>query len=142
VTLLELVAVVLIIGLVGVMAASRYGGSAISDVGAQGFARQVALDCLQARRRAISNGNNHLLRFTIVSGKATQYALYRRNGGSVVLLDDARTVPPGVDVTTTATDVEFTFTGEALASYTITAQAPDRTRTVTVYQVTGQAAVY
>jgi type II secretory pathway pseudopilin PulG len=141
VTLLELVAVVLIIGLVGVMAASRYGGSAISDVGAQGFARQVALDCLQARRRAISNGNNHLLRFTIVSSKATQYALYRRNGGSVVLLDDVRAVPSGVDVTTTATDVEFTFTGEALASYTITVQAPDRTRTVTVYQVTGQAVV-
>jgi hypothetical protein len=141
-SLMELAAVVLIIGLVGAAAATRYGGSAIADVGVQGFARQLALDCYQARRRAISNGNNHLLRFTIVGGNATQYAFYQRNGGSVILLDDIRAVPSGVTVTTGgAIDLEFNFTGEALASYTITCQAPDRTRTVTVYQVTGQAVV-
>jgi type II secretory pathway pseudopilin PulG len=142
VTLLEIAVVVFIIGLVGVVAATRYGGSAVADVSAQGFARQIALDCLQARRRAISNGNNHLLRFTLSGPNATQYAFYQRQGGSVVLLDDVRTVPSGVTVTTGgAVDVEFAFTGEALASYTITVQAPDRTRTVTVYQVTGQAVV-
>src|SRR5262245_4043678 len=63
-TLLELAAVVLIIGLLGVMAATRYGGNAVADVGAQGFARRLALDCSQARRRAISTGDNHLLRFS------------------------------------------------------------------------------
>jgi hypothetical protein len=142
VTLLELAAVVLIIGLVGAMAASRYGGSAIADVGAKGFARRVALDCLHARRRAISVGDNHLLRFTLSGGQATQYGIYRRQGGSVTLIDDVRTVPTNVTVTTGgATDVEFNFTGEALASYTISVQAPDVTRTVSVYQVTGQAVV-
>lgn len=141
-SLMELTAVVMIIGLVGAVVATRYGGSAISDVGAQGFARQLALDCLQARRRAISTGSNHLLRFTIVGGKATHYALYQRNGGSVILLDTVRTVPSGVDVTTGgATDIELTFTGEALASHSITCQSPNRTRTVVVYQVTGQAVV-
>jgi hypothetical protein len=39
------------------------------------------------------------------------------------------------------TDMEFTFVGEALASYTITVQAPDRTWTITVPQVTGKAFV-
>ncbi|MEX2317813.1 MAG: type II secretion system protein [Pirellulales bacterium] len=141
-TLLELAVVVFIIGLVGAVAATRYGGSAVADVSAQGFARRVALDCLQARRRAISNGDNHLLRFTLNAGLATQYALYQRQGGSVVLVDDVHAVPTGVTVTTGGvTDVEFTFTGEALASYAITVQAPDRTRTVTVYQVTGQPVV-
>jgi type II secretory pathway pseudopilin PulG len=141
-TLLELVAVVLLIGLVGAAAVTRYGGSAVSDVSAQGFARRLALDCLQARRRAISKGGNHLLRFTIVSGQATQYGFYERQGGSVVLLDDVRTVPGGVTVTTGgAVDLEYTFTGEALASYAISIQSPNRTRTVNVYQVTGQAVV-
>jgi type II secretory pathway pseudopilin PulG len=141
-TLLELTAVVLIVGLVGTMAASRYGGTAIADVGAQGFARRLALDCLQTRRRAISNGVNHLLRFTLVSGEATQYALYQRQGGSVVLVDDVRTVPSGVTVTTGGTvDLEYTFTGETLATYTISVQSANRNRTVTVYQVTGQAVV-
>jgi len=142
ITLMELVAVVTIIGLVGAMAASRYGTSAIADVGAQGFARRLSLDCLQARRRAISTGDNHLLRFTLSGGNATQYALYRRQGGSVTLVDDVHTVPKNVTVATAGTtDMEFTFQGDALASYTITVTAPDRTRTVTVPQLTGKAFV-
>jgi prepilin-type N-terminal cleavage/methylation domain-containing protein len=141
-TLLELSVVAVIVGLLGVMAATRYGSATMADVGAGGFARRVALDCSQARRRAIATGDNHLVRFTIVAGKATQYAVYRRQGASTNVVDDIHVVPANVDVTTGgATDVEFTFTGEALASYTITVQAPDRTWTVTLPQVTGKAFV-
>ena len=96
------------------IAATRYGGNAISDVGAQGFARRLALDCSQARRRAISTGDNHLLRFSFSGTPATQYALYRRQGASTTLVDDVHPVPSGVTVTTAGTiDVEFTYTGEA-----------------------------
>ena len=80
----------------------------------QGFARRVALDCSQARRRAISTGNNHLLRFTLVSGNATQYGVYRNVGGVATLVDDVHSVPTNVTVKTGGvTDVEFQFTGEA-----------------------------
>jgi hypothetical protein len=114
----------------------------MADVGAQGFARRLALDCSQARRRAIATGDNHLLRFTTSGGQASQYALYRRQGVNTTLVDDVHAVPADVTVTTAgATDLEFTFTGEALASYTVTIQAPDRTWTVTVPQVTGKAFV-
>jgi type II secretory pathway pseudopilin PulG len=140
-TLLELVAVVMIIGLVAAVAATRYGSNTMAHVGAQGFARRLALDCSQARRRAIATGDNHLVRMTVVSGKATQYGLYRRSGASTTLVDDVCPVPANVDVTTSVTDLEFTFTGQALASYTVTVQAPDRTWTVTVPQVTGKAFV-
>jgi hypothetical protein len=141
-SLLELVAVVLIIGLLAISAATRYGSTTISDVGAQGFARRVALDCAQARRRAIATGDNHLLRFSFSGPNATQYALYRRQGASTTLVDEAHVVPSGVTVTTGgATDLEFTFVGEALSSYSITIVAPDRTWTVTVPQVTGKAFV-
>ncbi len=81
------------------------------------------------------------MRFTIASGHATQYALYERQGGSVVQVDEVHAVPAGVTVTPGATDVEFVFTGESLASYSITVQVPDRTKTVTIYQVTGRAVV-
>jgi hypothetical protein len=122
------------------MAATRYGDSAIADVDAQGFAQRVALDCSQARRRAIATGDNHLLRFTLVGGEASQYALFRRQGANTNQVDAVHAVPTDVTVTTSgATDVEFTFTGEALASYTVTIQAPDATWTVTVPQVTGKA---
>ena len=141
-SLLELVVVVLIIGLLGTMAVTRYGVGAVADVGAQGFARRLALDCLHARRAAISTGDNHLVRFTIAGGKATQYTVYRRQGGSVTQIEDTRTVPTSVDVTTAGTvDMEFTFTGEALAGYTISVASPDRTLSVNVPQITGKAFV-
>jgi prepilin-type N-terminal cleavage/methylation domain-containing protein len=141
-SLLELTAVVMIIGLIAAMAATRYSANTLADVGAQGFARRLALDCTQARRRAIATGDNHLIQMTIAGGKATQYGVYRRSGVTTTLVDDVCTVPAGVDVTTGgAVDLEFTFTGEALASYTVTVQAPDRTWTVTVPQVTGKAFV-
>jgi Tfp pilus assembly protein FimT len=141
-TLLELAAVVFIVGLLGVMAATRYGSSTIADVDARGFAQRLALDCAQARRGAIATGDNYLLRFTLSAGQATQYALYRREGVSTNQVDSVHAVPADVTVTTGGvTDVEFTFTGEALAAYTITVQAPDRTWTVTVPQVTGKAFV-
>ena len=140
-TLLELAAVVFIIGLLGLMAATRYGATTIADVDAQGFAQRLALDCSQARRSAIATGDNYLLRFTVFGGQASQYALYRRQGAGTNQVDAVNAVPAEVTVTTSATDVEFTFTGEALASYSITVQAPDRTWTVTVPQVTGKAFV-
>ncbi len=140
-TLLELTVVTVIIGLLGVMAATRYGSAAIADADGQGFARRVALNCSHARRLAIATAQNHLLRFTIVGGEATSYAIYRRNGVNTTLVDQVHTVPADVTVTTSATDIEFTYVGEALASYTITVQAPDRSWTVTVPQVTGKAFV-
>jgi type II secretory pathway pseudopilin PulG len=141
-TLFELIAVIFIIGIVSVMAVTRYSASTIADIGAQGFARRVALDCSQARRRAIATGDNHMLRFTLAGGNATQYAVYRRVAGVATQVDDLHTVPANVTVTTGgSTDLEFQFTGEALASYTVTVTAPDRLRTVTVPQVTGKAFV-
>jgi hypothetical protein len=60
----------------------------------------------------------------------------------LIQVDTVHVVPADVDVTTAgAVDVEFTFTGDALASYAITVAAPDRTRTVTVSQATGKALV-
>lgn len=139
-SLMELVAIVFIIGLLGAMAVTRFGSSAIADVEAQGFARRLSLDCLHARGAAISTGDNHLVRFTLSGGNATQYAVYRRQGATLTQVDDTHVVPTDVTVATGGTaDMEFTFTGDALASYTITVTAPDRTRTLTVPMSTGQA---
>jgi prepilin-type N-terminal cleavage/methylation domain-containing protein len=141
-TLMEIVAVVMIIGIMAAMAATRFGTNAVADVDASGFARRVALDCLQARRRAISTGNDHLLRFTLVGGKATQYVLYSKSGATLTQMDDVHTVPANVTVTTAGTnDMEFAFTGSALAAYTITIASADRTKTVTVPMATGKAFV-
>src|SRR6476620_199545 len=141
-TLYELIAVVFIIGIVSAVAVTRYSTTTLADIGATGFARRVSLDCAQARRRAISTGNNHLLRFTLVGGNATQYGVYSHVGSTYTLVDDVHSVPANVAVTTGGmTDVEFQFTGEANASYTISITSPDRSKTITIPQVTGKAFV-
>ena len=93
----------------------------MADVGAQG----LPADSHSIVRRP--GGGRSPRATTICCGsrlsgsKATQYALYRRQGGSTTLVDEVHAVPAGVTVTTGGvTDVEFTFVGEALASYTIT----------------------
>jgi len=141
-TLFELIGVIFIIGIVSLMAVTRYSTTTVADIGATGFARRLAFDCAQARRRAIATGTNHLVRFTLSGGNATQYAVYSHSGVTYTIVDDVHPVPANVTVSTGGiTDVEFQFTGEALASYTINVTAPDRTRTVTVMQVTGKAFV-
>ncbi len=141
-TLFELIGVTFIIGIVSLMAVTRYSTTTLADIGATGFARRLSLDCAQARRRAISTGTNHLVRFTLSSGKATQYGVYSHSGGTYTLVDDVHAVPANVTVTTGGvTDVEFQFTGEALASYTVNITSADRTKSVTVLQVTGKAFV-
>src|SRR3954467_13466711 len=107
-TLFELIAVVFIIGIVSLMATTRYAATTIADIGATGFARRLALDCGQARRRAIATGDNHIVRFTLSGANATQYALYRRQGGSTTLGDDVCAVPGNVTgITGGVTDCEF-----------------------------------
>jgi Tfp pilus assembly protein FimT len=141
-TLFELIAVVFIIGIVSLMAVTRYSTTTLADIGATGFARRLSLDCAQARRRAIATGENHLLRFTFVGGNATQYGLYRRSGASTTLVDDIHAVPANVTVTTGGvTDIEFQFTGEAIASYAVSVTSADRSKTITIPQVTGKAFV-
>ena len=141
-TLFELIAVVFIIGIVSLMAVMRFSTATLADIGATGFARRLSLDCAQARRRAISTGENHLLRFTFSGGNATQYGLYRRSGATTTLVDDLHAVPANVTVATGgATDVEFQFTGEALASYSVSITSANRSKTVTIPQVTGKAFV-
>src|SRR5262245_12038011 len=141
-TLFEIIAVIFIIGIVSAMAVTRYSATTIADVGAQGFARRVALDCFQARRRAIATGDNHMLRFTLSGGNATQYAVYRKVSGVPTLVDDGHAVPTNVTVTTgCVTDLEFQDTGQAISSEQVTVTSANRNRTVSGPQVTGKAFV-
>src|SRR5262245_9253395 len=80
-TLFELIAVVFIIGIVSLMAVTRYSTTTLADIGATGFARRVSLDCAQARRRAIATGNNNLLSFKLACGKARDSVVYSTVGG-------------------------------------------------------------
>jgi prepilin-type N-terminal cleavage/methylation domain-containing protein len=137
VTLLELVAVVTLIGIMASVAMFRIGTAGVGDFGAQGIARRIAMDMKIARRAAISTGDNHYLSFTVVDGAVTNYRLYRKASGGDVTADALRSIPSEVTVTVSATKAEFNFEGEALGAYTVTLAGPNRSWQLTTVPVTG-----
>jgi hypothetical protein len=138
---MELIAVTTVLGLLAAMTLPHFGHSTIANAGARGLTRTVHLESLRAQRRAISTGSNHYVKFTLSGPDATEYALYRRNGGGDVQIGSVHTVPANVTVTPSASEFEFDFMGQALGAYTCTVVAPDRNYLVTIIAATGKAIV-
>lgn len=136
-SLVELASVVAIVALVAAAGFARFGSSTLENLSGDGFARRLALDLMQARRRTVATGDNHYLQLTVVSGKVTAYTLYRRAAGGSVAADQVRTVPSGVNVTTSHTTLEFDFDGAALAAYSLSIAGPKRSWTVSTVIATG-----
>jgi prepilin-type N-terminal cleavage/methylation domain-containing protein len=137
----ELIAALAIIGLLAVAGITRFGTSTVENLGAEGFARKLALDLQQARRRTVATGDNHFLLLNVVSSKVTSYTMYRRAAGGDVVAEQMRTVPANVNVTTTHTTLEFDFGGASLAAYSIVVAGPNRTWTVSTVIATGSVQI-
>ena len=140
-SLLELTIVVAILGLLAVASITRYGHSAIGNGGAEGLARKLALALTHARRSSISTGENHFLQLTTVGGSVTSFALFRRTGTGNIQVDETRTVPQGVTMSSTSTELEFDFDGSALAGYSVSIAGPNRSWDVSVVILTGAVIV-
>ena len=138
-SLLELTIVVAILGLLSVAAVTRYGQSSISNGGAEGFARKLALSLKYARRSTISTGENHYVKLINPGSGIASYAIFNRTTG--VQVDETRTVPEGFTVSATGIDLEFDFDGSALATYNIVILADERIFNVIVDQLPGSVHV-
>jgi prepilin-type N-terminal cleavage/methylation domain-containing protein len=135
--LLEIVAVLAIVALMAAAGVTRFDSGTLENVGAEGLARKLALDLLQARRRTIATGDNHYLQLTVAGSNVTSYVMYRRASGGDVVVEETRTVPAGVIVATSTATLEFDFSGASLAAYTVTVSGPNRTWTVSTVMATG-----
>ncbi len=141
ITLLELLAVIAVMAIFVTVAASRLGPEMIQDFGARADAHRLAADVLQARRRSISTGENHYLAFTVDAGRVSGYTLYRRGSSGNVAVDEPHEFPVDVVVTTSVSEVEFTFEGAALVAYQVVLTGPGQTWRVGVVPATGTAVV-
>lgn len=137
-TLLEVLAVVAILGVLAAASAGAFRPQTVGDVDGSITAHRIAWDLQQARRRAISSGDNHALVCTISNGKVTTYTLnHRLANNSLTPVDTTKTIPTYVSVTASASTCEFAFEGDALAGYTFTVTSPHKSWTITVAQATG-----
>lgn len=140
-SLLEVIAVVTLIGIVSLAAISRYDNSSLENLSAEGYARLLQRDLLQARQRTAATGDNHYLSLTTSGSDVTTYTMWRRASGGDVAVDQPRATPTGLTVTTSHTTLEFDFDGSALDSYSVTAAGPDRWWQVTTVTATGLSQV-
>src|SRR5687767_7641882 len=109
-----------VLGIVALLAAAgvmRFGSNTMENVGAEGFARKLSLDLMQARRRTIATGDNHYLQLTLAGSNVGSYTMYRRTAGGDVAVEQTRAAPAGVVATASHTILEFDFGGAALAGY-------------------------
>jgi prepilin-type N-terminal cleavage/methylation domain-containing protein len=136
-SLIELAAVVAIIALLATAGLMKWGAGTVQNLSGEGFARRLALDLLQARRRTIATGDNHYLLLTPSTSNVTSYVMYRRASGGDVVVEQSRTIPSGVTATASHTTLEFDFDGASLAAYTVTVVSPNRTWTITTAMATG-----
>lgn len=111
-SLLELTAVVMIIGLIAGLGITRFGHDSLAQTNGEGFVRKMALGLQLARRQAISEGVNAAVTLTQVGGSVTQWTIVRAAGGGDESTDMAFTVPNDVNVTATAYRWEFDYTGQ------------------------------
>ena len=96
-SLLEVIAVLAVIGILAASAVVRLAPESISNFGAKTDARRLAVDLLQARRRAIATGDNHLLSLTYNGGSIVGYTVQKRLAdSSTVDVDTLRRFPDGV----------------------------------------------
>ena len=140
-TLLELTLVVALLGIFAAIAVTSFGHASLANAGARGYARKLALDLVQAQRRAISTGDNHYIEFQSSGGVTVGHTLYRRAGGSTIVADVVRNAPHDVTVTPSHNLCEYTFEGSALASYTCSIAGPNRSWQITVTAATGAVRV-
>ena len=135
VTLLELLAVVTLLGIFAAVAITRYGRSVFGDFGSQAGARTLSLALLQTQRTAITSGDNHFLEFNAAT--ATSYSLQQRTGTGTVLIDGPHDLSSDMQVVVSHTVMEFTFEGQALAPYVITIAGENREWQVDVIPISG-----
>jgi hypothetical protein len=132
-----MLSVLVIVALVAAAGVTRFGSSTLENVGAEGFARKLALDLMQARRRTIATGDNHYLQLALAGSNVSSYTMYRRTAGGDVAVDETRTVPAGVVATASHATLEFDFGGAALAGYSVAVAGPNRSWTVSTVMATG-----
>jgi type II secretory pathway pseudopilin PulG len=137
-TLLELVAVFVILAIVAAAGVVAFRGSVLDVVEAEITARRIGMQLDKARRMAISDGDNHLVGFTSSGGDVVGYTLqHRLDGSGTEDVGAYHLIPAGLTVTVSPGDPEFQFEGNATATTTISVVGNGRTWQITVIAVTG-----
>lgn len=136
---MELLAVVMLMGILAAVATARYGRSIFAEFGARGEARKLSLALLAAQRSSITTGDNHFVEFDGI--QASRYRIMRRVGGSPAEVQGWEPTSGDVTITVSGTVMEFNFEGQALGAYTADCVGKNRSVRLTVIPISGAVQV-
>ncbi|MFN3152378.1 Tfp pilus assembly protein FimT/FimU [Bremerella sp.] len=135
-SLLELLAVVTILGLLAAIGAARLAPGIQGNLasGTDSFRTLMALR--QARASAISTGDDHCLRMLTTGGVITGFQI-ERLGDATTIVEGPHSFSGETTILQTGSDATFNFYGEATVAPVMTFTGPNRTNRITVVAATG-----
>lgn len=137
-SLLELLAVVTLMGIFSAAVVTRFGRDIFGDVGVRGEARKISLGLLQAQRRAIRTGDPHGLQVYGSQSNISSWSVIRvLDNGSREIVEGPIAVPSDLTIATDRSEILFDFEGNGTNSFTADLSGPNRTWKIDVTQLTG-----
>jgi prepilin-type N-terminal cleavage/methylation domain-containing protein len=137
VTLLELIAVVVLLGIFAATVGMRFGRTLFAEFGSRAAARELSLALLSCQRAAIVTGDDHYLEFLSSGGVINQYRIMRDISGTPTLVDGPKPLSPDVTISTSHGTLRFNFEGSALANYQVDVTGNEQVWQVNVIPITG-----
>lgn len=136
-TLLELIAVVTLLGLFSSAAFMRIGRDIFGDTGARSQARIVSLAMLQAQRAAIRTGDSHGLILNGSTSSVSSWTIVQQlQDSSTSIVDGPHAFPEELTVSANRSDMWFDFEGNGNQRFELTFFGPNRSYQLTVQPMT------
>lgn len=134
-TIIELVAIIAIIGILVVMSVPRLGAFGKSE--ARATSRQIIADMRYARRLAIATAKNHIVRFYPSGGPYSEYRFFRIDGETEEQVGEVRQISEQIICTGTE-EITFNPLGYTSGSALISLRVGEEEYEVNVVAATGR----
>ncbi len=137
-SLLELLAVVALMGVFTAAVASRFGRDILGDVGVRGEARKLSLGMLEAKRCAVRTGDQHGIQLYGSTSDVTSWAVVRvHDDGSRTVVDGPFVVERDFTVKADRSELLFDFEGHAQSAFNANLVGPHRQWAIQIFPLTG-----
>lgn len=137
-SLLELLAVVSLMGVFTAAVASRFGRDILGDVGVRGEARRISLGMLEAKRTAIRSGETCGIEFSGPTSSITGWSVIRvLASGNREVVDGPFAIEKDFLVSADSKELLFDFEGHAQAALKAKLTGPHREWQIVVFPLTG-----
>jgi len=136
-SLLELLAVITLMGIFAASVGIRYGRDILGDTGVRSKARELTIGLNAAQRAAIRSGLPHGIRFDGSAGNVSSWSVVRfDSGGGTTLVDGPYPMNSDLELAVDRSEIVFDFEGNGTGELNAQFSGPNRKWMVSVMPLT------